>query len=487
MSPSTDTTDTGAWRAVLLVTFLLAAALRFVSLESGLWYDEIVTLVQSVRHPVQQILTEFPSQNTHPLYSVLAHGSIQAFGESAWALRLPAAIFGVASVMMAYVLGARLTTRVEAWAAAATLTASYHHIWFSQNARGYTLMGFLTLFSTYFLLRAGQTGRRADYVVYGLSCAAGIYAHLTMAFVVAGHALVMLGGRVVGWRPALQQPLSPLLLAWTGAGALSAAAYAPYAAGLLAILGTDPPPGREAVATASWALGEALRSLLSGAGVPAALVGSVLAAFGAVSLWRRQPLAYALLMMPGVVTGLAVVAFGQPIRPRFFFFLSGAAAIFVGRGIGTAAQALAPARVMGWPASCTAATVACTLALVAVSAMALPLNYRVPKQDFAGALRFLGVAEAQGAQITASGMACLPLEIYYAKAEWRCLRSIDDWDAVRASARRVLVVHAVAGSVGDPKVADRLRRDCPVVRRFAGTLGGGDLIVCEVPQETVPE
>ncbi|MEQ1896958.1 MAG: hypothetical protein ABL971_06155 [Vicinamibacterales bacterium] len=111
----------------------------------------------------------------------------------------------------------------------------------------------------------------------------------------------------------------------------------------------------------------------------------------------------------------------------------------------------------------------------------------MPKQDFDGALRFLDVAEAQGARITASGLAYLSLAIYYAKAEWRCLMSMDDWGAVRASARRVLVVHAVAGSVGDPKVADRLRRDCPVVRRFAGTLGGGDLIVCEVPQETVPE
>ncbi|MEQ1896959.1 MAG: hypothetical protein ABL971_06160 [Vicinamibacterales bacterium] len=38
-----------------------------------------------------------------------------------------------------------------------------------------------------------------------------------------------------------------------------------------------------------------------------------------------------MLMMPGVLTGLAIVALGQPIRPRFFF-LSGAAAIFVGAG-----------------------------------------------------------------------------------------------------------------------------------------------------------
>lgn len=72
------------------------------------------------------------------------------FGESGWALRLPAALFGIASVVMVYVLAARYLSRVEAWVATAVIATSYHHVWFSQNARGYTLIGFLTLLSTFF-------------------------------------------------------------------------------------------------------------------------------------------------------------------------------------------------------------------------------------------------------------------------------------------------------------------------------------------------
>src|SRR5687767_5805522 len=98
MSSKTDR-STGRWSAAPLgaATFLiivLAAVLRFISLDSGLWYDEIVTLVVSARKPIAQILTEFPDVNAHPLYSVLAHVSIHGFGESAWSLRLPAALFG---------------------------------------------------------------------------------------------------------------------------------------------------------------------------------------------------------------------------------------------------------------------------------------------------------------------------------------------------------------------------------------------------------
>ncbi len=110
---------------------------------------------------------------------------------------------------MVYILAVEFLPRVEAWAATAVLATSYHHVWFSQNARGFTLMGFLTLLATYFLLRAGRTGARRDYAIYALACAAGIYTHLTMAFVVAGHVVVLLAGHALSWRPAVAQPLAP--------------------------------------------------------------------------------------------------------------------------------------------------------------------------------------------------------------------------------------------------------------------------------------
>ncbi len=56
----------------------LAAVLRAIGLDGGLWLDEILTLIESVRRPVAQIVTTFPSNNQHTLYSVLAHASISA-------------------------------------------------------------------------------------------------------------------------------------------------------------------------------------------------------------------------------------------------------------------------------------------------------------------------------------------------------------------------------------------------------------------------
>jgi hypothetical protein len=131
---------------VLLLAF--AAFLRFYKLDSQLWLDEVVTLVNSYREPFWKILTKFPGHFPHPLYERLAHGSLALFGESAFAIRLPAALFGVAGIFMFYKLSRRFSGESEALFGTALLTFSYHHIYFSQDARGYTLYLFLALTAT---------------------------------------------------------------------------------------------------------------------------------------------------------------------------------------------------------------------------------------------------------------------------------------------------------------------------------------------------
>ncbi len=474
----------GRWRLTLFVTLAVALVLRLVTLGSGLWFDEIVTLVESARLPLRQILTEFPGVNAHPLYSVFSHVSLEAFGDSAWALRLPAALFGVATVGVVYILGARLLSRAEAWAGAAVLATSYHHIWFSQNARGYTLLGMLTLLSTLFLLRAADSGRRRDYVLYALTCAAGVYTHLTMVFVVAGQALVVLGGWALRWEPARRQRLAPLLAAWFGAALLSGFAYVPFLGGIVAYLTTGEPSRESHPATASWALSESVRQILSGTGVPAAIAGGLVAAAGALSLWRRQPLALALFAAPGAVTVLALAGLGNPLRPRFLFFLAGAAAICAGRGVGLLGGALT--RGLTRPRTPqTAAVVALTVIFVAASAPGLRRNYQIPKQDFAGAVRYLDGAASAGVRVAAAGPACFPLEAYYGRAAWSCLMSYDDWRDLAATDSPALIVHTLTDYVDDPALGVELRTNCHEITRFPGTVGGGDLIVC-APTRSVP-
>src|SRR5579863_10445689 len=69
-----------AWGWLTALT-ALAIVLRAVALNQQLWFDEIMTLLDSVRAPMWQIITHYAGQNQHMLYSVLAHGSIRLLGE----------------------------------------------------------------------------------------------------------------------------------------------------------------------------------------------------------------------------------------------------------------------------------------------------------------------------------------------------------------------------------------------------------------------
>src|SRR5438034_884751 len=81
-------------------------------------------------------------------FARLAHVSIAALGDQAWSLRLPATLFGVVTIPALYFLAREFAGRTEALFGCLLLTVSYHHVWFSQNARGYTLLAFLAVLST---------------------------------------------------------------------------------------------------------------------------------------------------------------------------------------------------------------------------------------------------------------------------------------------------------------------------------------------------
>ena len=87
------------WEAGAVAALLaLALVVRIVGLNASLWYDEVSTLTHFVRLPWGELATDFSSLNNHMFYSLQAKAAVELFGESAWALRLPALLMGMASL-----------------------------------------------------------------------------------------------------------------------------------------------------------------------------------------------------------------------------------------------------------------------------------------------------------------------------------------------------------------------------------------------------
>src|SRR5262249_8230762 len=154
--------------------------------------------------------------------TLLAHGSRAVFGDAAWSLRLPAVVFGVASIEALYLLGTVVTGRREALLAAALMAVSYHHVWFSQNARGYTGLLLFTLLSSWFLLQGLRQGHAILWLGYGVTAAAGMWVHLTMSFVIAGQLFVALG-----WAQSPATQRRRVLAGFIWAGLLTVLLYLP--------------------------------------------------------------------------------------------------------------------------------------------------------------------------------------------------------------------------------------------------------------------
>jgi mannosyltransferase len=121
---------------VLALLTLLAAALRFWRLgDWSFWADEIATLrdAQHLRNVI-----------TYPVGYALIGFVVRHWGPHEFAARLVPAIAGAISVPALYLIGRKLFSERAAVLSAVLLAVSSYHIFFSQEARYYTLM---TLFS----------------------------------------------------------------------------------------------------------------------------------------------------------------------------------------------------------------------------------------------------------------------------------------------------------------------------------------------------
>ncbi len=161
-----------AWWPLAALT-LLAAILRLSTLGAqSFWYDEAFTPVH-VLHPslTATLRSVVHTENTPPLWYLLAWADARVLGTGEYALRLPSALAGIATVPLAWAIGRELTARrATAITMAAFVAVNPLLVWYSQEARAYGLFVLLTALAMLCFLRALQrptTGRMAAFALAG--------------------------------------------------------------------------------------------------------------------------------------------------------------------------------------------------------------------------------------------------------------------------------------------------------------------------------
>lgn len=484
-APPADAARSAAAGAGLTASFVfvLAAAVRAHRLDAPLWFDEIWMIIDCVRHPLPESFRTFASDNNHPLYSFLATACARVFGETAWAIRLPAALFGAASVAAVHVFARRRLGGRAAVAASLLLALSFHHVGFSQNARGYTGLLLFTVVSSHGLLCALETGRRSAWVLQGIALALCVTLHLTGVFTAFGHLAVL------AWA-AFRRP------AWLHPGGLRAAALGFVLATLTALAAYAlvlPQvvhffllrPDRAAVDAAWtdpwWFVAETARSLGFGVGPGLAILGvaAVVAVAGLVAAGRRSLPLVLLTVVPAGVTAAVMLAMGRNLWPRLFFASSGFGALVATVGALAFVRAVLGRVPAGKaPRIAARAETAVVVLLVLCAAATLPRAFALPKQDFEAPQRYLAAERRAGEPVYAVGMASYVYREYL-EAGYVDVRTDRDAGRLTENSGRAWAVYTFPVFVESrlPSAWAVLQRDYREVARFRGGMGGGDVVV----------
>jgi hypothetical protein len=171
----------GWWPLAALV--VLAAALRLSTLDlQSFWYDEAYTPVHVLHASLSRTLHAMVhSENSPPLWYLIEWVDYRLLGSGEFALRLPSALAGIATVPVAWAIGRELAGRPAAIVTAALVAVNPLFVWYSQEARAYGLFVLTAALALLFFLRAQ---REPTPRLMSAFAAAGVLALLSHYFAV---------------------------------------------------------------------------------------------------------------------------------------------------------------------------------------------------------------------------------------------------------------------------------------------------------------
>ena len=178
---------------ILLALIVLAGTvLRVLTLNSrSFWLDE-ATSVRQASWSIPVIIDRM-SGNVHPpLFHLLLHWWIRNMGRSEVSVRSFVLLFGVLAIPLAYWVGTNMYERRVGLVAAAIVAFSPYLIWYSQEARMYSMLLFFAFASTGCLYEALRSRSPGWWVAYTISTSAGMFTHFFFGFLVIMQGLYML-------------------------------------------------------------------------------------------------------------------------------------------------------------------------------------------------------------------------------------------------------------------------------------------------------
>ncbi len=286
---------------VLIVLLAVSTYMRTRFIGGQFWMDEAITTGISV-HPLAQIPGVMRHDGSPPLFYVLLHFWVNAFGTTEAATHSLSLLFGLLTVPVGMWAGWTLFGRRAGVMAAVLFAFSAFLTEYAQETRMYELMGLLGLLATVGFMHGFVNRRRPYVILFGVSLALMFYTHSWGIFFAAGSvcALVPVYLNSEDRRGLVRDAA----LAFVGAGVL----YLPWLPNFLYQLGHTGDPWANSPRLGAPVL--LSRDLMGGDRVTVALVIAAIIGFAplATKARRRSPEAIALWALVLIPTATLLLA-----------------------------------------------------------------------------------------------------------------------------------------------------------------------------------
>jgi len=478
---------------VLTGITLLALFLRLFHINSDLWLDEITPILDYGHLSPLQVVASFISTNNHLLNTLLGKLAIAFFGEKEWAIRLPAVVFGTATVPAIYWVARSAMSRTSSLSVALILAVSYHHIFFSQNARGYSGYLFFSIIAAGLLIKGLKEDRARIWLLYVITMFFNFASLLISGFVLVAHILIgAVAVLLVKYRGDSSMPLIKRLVAVFGL--IAFLVFQLYAAVLPQVYMVI----REVYTSQSTGFAffslefvrELVRGISAGFGtgfVLGAVPFLIIAGAGFVALVRRHWILAASLAMPVALNALFLLLRGLTFSPRFFLLALIATIISVVLGLKILSELAAKILRKSEGVFSYRLSIALVLAVCVVSLSSLKYYYSVPKQAYRASIQYLEETRKPDEIVMVIDIAEKGCR-YYGRQfgikedkEYFFVRTLEAINEVLSanSGKRSFLVTTFHRNLHltNWDLESRIKRGWTVIRTFPGTIGDGQISV----------
>ena len=300
-----------------------------------------------------------------------------------------------------------------------------------------------------------------------------------MALFGIGQAIAVILWLLIKRRPVKSFALPAL--SFVGAGLITALLYLPMLTEVIGFFVADVvdalPSANAQIASANVAIKDTVRELamaFGGFGAVGAIL--VLGTVGTLSYLRQSNLLLGLFLIPIPVIILATVLLDRPIFPRFFFFAAGFLVLIAVRGLFVVADVLN--RHLRFPVKPDITTYAATALVVGVSAIAVSDLYKVPKQDYGAAAKFVLTQSAGHQTFTTGNTTDLPFNSYLGQ-NWPRLGTATELQEKLDELDALILITAFERyvKIGRPDFWYGLNSNCDKLKSFVGSVQGADIVV----------